>query len=277
MFYRKIIPCFLLRPYVECYYLWEWQQAGNQSLSVESPPNGYGSMVFNYGNSYQVHNSKYKGVAVPQAFITGQSSKSYQLQMQGAIGMVGVVFKPAGISSLFRLPMYEFVDERTNLVDVLGKPALELCEQILETSATSERIHLLEHFLMSQFSRQKVTYDRIDYAANLIVHKKGVIQLGELIEDTCVCQRQFERKFLYKVGVSAKYYARIRRISFLCATLAANRWQVKDWHDFIHQSGYYDQAHFIKDFSGFTGKSPVLYVKNNKELSNFLQARDQTP
>jgi methylphosphotriester-DNA--protein-cysteine methyltransferase len=270
MFYQKIKPSVVLRPFVECFYIWEHSANPLQTLLVESPPSGYASMVFNYGDIYQVYNSKYKNISVPRAFITGQSSKSYQLHLKGQVGMVGIVFKPAGISSLFKLPMYEFVDERINLEDVTGKPACCLSEQIQEASSPAERIRLLEHFLLSQLSRQSLTYDRIDYAANQIIHKQGIIQVSGLIEEVFLCQRQFERKFLYKVGVSAKYYARIRRISFLCASLAANRWQIKDWHDFIHTAGYYDQAHFIKDFNEFTGKSPAVYVKNNVELTNFL-------
>jgi AraC-like DNA-binding protein len=272
MFYQKIKPGPVLQAYVECFYIWEHSTAPLQTLYVESPPNGYASMVFNYGDVYQVYNSKYSNITVPRAFITGQSTRSYHLHLQGKTGMIGIVFKPAGISSLFKLPMYEFVDERINLEDVIGKPASYLAEQIQEANSAAQRIEVLEGFLLSQLSRQKATCDRIDYAANQIIHKQGIIQVSELMEDVFLCQRQFERKFLYKVGVSAKYYARIRRISFLCAMLAARRWQVKDWHDFVHHSGYYDQAHFIKEFSAFTGKSPAIYVKNNVELANFLHS-----
>lgn len=155
MLYRKIAPSLLLQPFVECFYIWECPKACKQALSVESPPSGFASMVFNYGDAYQVHNTKYQGIVVPQAFITGQSTRSYHLHLQGKIGMVGIVFKPAGISSLFKLPMYEFVDERTDLLDVLGNPVTYLSEQIQEASTNAERIHLLEKFLLSRLSRQK--------------------------------------------------------------------------------------------------------------------------
>lgn len=270
MFYRKIAPSLLLQPYIECFYVWECPQI-NQPLLVESPPTGFASMVFNYGDAYQVRNKKYEGKVVPQAFITGQSTKSYYLQLQGKIGMVGIVFKPSGISSLFGFPMYELVDERTDLTSVLGKELKFISEQILEASSSAARISLLESFLLSQLCRQNVIYDRVDYAANMIVNKYGIIHVNELVEDVFLCRRQFERKFLYKVGVSPKYYARIRRVSFLCATLATNKWKVNDWHYLIHQLGYYDQAHFIKDFTDFTGRSPCTYVKHNVELAHYFK------
>jgi AraC-like DNA-binding protein len=271
MLYKKITPSPPLKPYVECYFVWEYQHQGGGKMLIESPPNGFASMVFNYKQIYQIHTPKMQGVAVPQAFLSGQSTHSYKLSLQGTIGMVGVVFKPAGMGSIFGLPMYEFSDQRTPLSDVLGKAAQEISGRIFESQTHQERINHLEGFLLGYLSRKNITYSRVDYAADLIVSNKGLINLSEIVNEVFLCRRQFERKFLYQVGVSPKYYARIRRVSLVCAQLAANRWQVKDWHDFIHQAGYYDQSHFIKDFVEFIGQNPSLYVKNNLELANFLR------
>ena len=90
------------------------------------------------------------------------------------------------------------------------------------------------------------------------------------MDELYVCRRQFERQFLNKVGVSPKYYARVRRIGYLCSLMALKKWNIDDWHELIYQAGYYDQSHFIKEFTAFTGKSPSFYLKNNIELGNFL-------
>ena len=130
---------------------------------------------------------------------------------------------------------------------------------------------MLEQFLNLQFLKKSAESDRTDYAANLIVDQRGMVNINQLIDEMYVCRRQFERKFLQKVGVSPKYYARIRRIGYLCNELAQKRWQINDWQDLVYQCGYYDQSHFIKEFTEFTGKSPSLYVKNNVELANYLK------
>lgn len=271
MFYRKFPPPAHLRPFVECFFVWENSKLLSTPLSIESPPNGFASMVFNYGTPYRVTSQKLNGGLAPKNFLTGQATKSYQLQLSGKIGMVGIVFRPAGLHTLFGLPMYEFSDERTNLRDVLGRQLDEWSDKIEEAISHTERIALLEQFLNLQLLRKKSEPDRTDYAANLIVDKRGVINISDLMDELFVCRRQFERKFLQKVGVSPKYYARIRRIGVLCHELAQKRWQISDWQELIFQSGYYDQSHFIKEFTEFTGKSPSLYVKNNVELANYLK------
>ena len=35
----------------------------------------------------------------------------------------------------------------------------------------------------------------------------------------------------------------------------------------IHGFGYYDQAHFIKEFKDYFGRSPVKYLNNRLDLS----------
>ncbi|UFH53162.1 AraC family transcriptional regulator [Spirosoma sp. KNUC1025] len=270
MYYRKFAPAVHLAPFVECYFAWEKQEVLTQPMQIESPPTSFTSMVFNYGDTYRVGNNKHESLLAPPAFLTGQATESYKLELSGRIGMVGIVFKPAGIASLFGLPMYEFTDERVDLTDVLSTSVQLLHEQIADAGDPIQRVQLLEQFLNRQFLKRSSTYDRTDYTANLIVDRKGVINVGELMDELYVCRRQFERQFLQKVGVSPKYYARIRRIGYLCAQLAGQRWQVADWHDLIYRCGYYDQSHFIREFTQFTGKRPTLYVKDNLELANYL-------
>lgn len=161
-------------------------------------------MVFNYGDAYRVENGKHDAFLAPSALMTGQATQNYTLQLTGRIGMVGIVFKPAGLSSLFGLPMYEFTDERVNSTDVLGKSLTELHERILEAANLHGRVQLVEQFLLRQLLKKNPAFDRIDYTANLIVARKGVINLNELMDEQYVCRRQFERQFLYKVGVSPK-------------------------------------------------------------------------
>lgn len=273
MYYRKFLPPLHLHSYIECFYIWETDFL-NKPIVVESPPSGFCSMVFNYQQSYQVISAKYQSqfISTPQSFITGQATKSYQLQLQGQIGMVGVVFKPSAIASIFELPMYEFVDERHDLRAVLGKEIETIEAKIQDCASHTKRIEVLSNYFSFRLLRAELKNTRIDYAANLIGEQNGLVNLSDLVDEMFVCRRQFERQFLLKIGVSPKYYARLRKISHLCKTIALKQWNIDDWQELIFQNGYYDQAHFIKEFKSFTGKSPSFYLKNNIELAHFLDS-----
>jgi len=273
MFYKKFAPSAHLKPFVECYYVWEYTHILHQPMHVESPPTGFASMIFNYGTQYKVSpesNATSEFIIAPKNFITGQATKIYKLSLEGKIGMIGIVFLPAAINTLFGLPMYEFNDERVDLNDVLGKEVQQVEDKIAEAHAHEERVNILDRYLTIKAFKSKATPNRTDYAANLIVEQKGIVNISKMMDELYVCRRQFERQFLLKVGVSPKYYARVRRIGYLCSIMATQRWQISDWHELIYRMGYYDQSHFIREFTSFTGKSPSFYLKNNLELSNYL-------
>jgi AraC-like DNA-binding protein len=269
MIYRKIPPPSHLKPYVECFYVWE--SRFSQPLIVESPPTAFTSMVFNYGVSYAVQNLKHQSSAVPQSFLTGQATTSYRLLVSGDIGMVGIVFRPAGMHTLFNLPLGELTDERLELTEILrGDEIRVLQDKIMEARNLNERIGLLTHFLNIQLMKNEHRFDAVDFTANLIVDAKGLVNISDMMNDMFMCRRQFERKFFQKVGLSPKFYARTRRMGYLCSLMSGKR-QV-NWQHILYDSGYYDQAHFIKDFTAFLGRTPTDYLKNNVELSHFLKS-----
>lgn len=272
MRYQKFVPAPHLAPFVECYYVWESQQVISPAspVCIESPPSGYGSLVCNTGAVYSVETHSGLLCLAPAAFITGQSTQQYRLWLTGPVRAVGVVFRPAGLSALLGLNMIDLADKRIDLAAVLGPQAGEVMEKVANAPTPAAKVAILEQLLLGQLNRRNVLPDRIDYTANRIVAQRGIVRLDELIDDAFLCRRQFERKFMHRVGVSPKFYARIRRVGYLCSVMAAQRWQVSDWQELVVQAGYYDQAHFIRDFTAFMGQRPTLYVHQNQELSRFI-------
>ena len=269
MLYRKFQPSPVLQPFVECFYIWEHHQKINVPIQVESPPNGYTAMVFNYGDKYRVENLKQGQEIVPRCFLTGQFTTNYKLHLSGIIGMVGIVFKPAAIASIFRIPMVELTDKRISLEDVFGSESVLITEQIAEAADATAKIAVLENFLIFKITRQSFSLDSVDYAVDIIQEKKGIVAVKDLVTELGVNRRQFERKFIQKVGLSPKYYSRLKRLSYICSLLINHR--NPDWQDVIYAGGFYDQSHFIKDFVEFIQQNPSLYYKQHQELINFLE------
>ena len=255
---------------MECYFVWEWS-IGAVPCTVDSPPNGFSSLVINYGNSYKVSDNRFNEKETPLAFLSGQFTTRYQLQLGGCIGMAGAVFKPSGMSSFFKVPMYELTGERLCFESVFGKAGKKLAEKIGDSPTPQLKVALLDEFLARQM-RQPDPNDRaLDRAANLIVANNGIVKMDDLVRTACMSRRNFERRFLERVGVSPKYYARLRRISHICYQMGAV--QKVDWQRLIGAGDYYDQAHFIKDFRDFMGEAPSIYAEKNVELFRFLDHR----
>jgi methylphosphotriester-DNA--protein-cysteine methyltransferase len=126
----------------------------------------------------------------------------------------------------------------------------------------------MEEFLLGQYRTKKPEPDFIDRAANIIVERNGLLNVGDLMKGIYMSRRNFERRFFKKVGLSPKYYARIRRIAYLMNLIAGKK--AVDWSAVFSECEYYDQSHFIKDFLEFTGRTPQQYLEENRELATMV-------
>jgi methylphosphotriester-DNA--protein-cysteine methyltransferase len=134
------------------------------------------------------------------------------------------------------------------------------------TQDPMEKVKILERFVLSEYNRRKPVPDFIDEAANLIVEKNGMLHINHLLENIYMSRRNFERRFFKKVGLSPKYYARLRRIGYVMNQVAGKK--RVDWAKLFLECEFYDQSHFIKDFIEFTGRTPQQYLDENVELAN---------
>lgn len=269
MIYRKFKPADWLAPFVECYFLWHSSGENVADFTVESPPTGYCSFVINSGDEYFVQNKKYERLATPKQFISGQSIYSYRLSFRGRIDIAGIVFKPAALATLFDLPTYEYTEERIPLKNVFKAATVDnLARPLAAGIEDNEKAKLLEAFLAAQFPGKKPQPDMIDNAANLIIEKNGLVDVGQIMKEVYMSRRNFERRFFKKVGLSPKYYARMRRISYILNLIAGKK--KVDWAAIFSECEFYDHSHFIKDFTEFTGRTPQQYLEHNIELANLI-------
>ena len=108
MRYQKFTPANALHPFVACYFIWEGKAAGG--ISVQSPPNSYSSIVFNYADLYQASQNNNPPVPVPRAFVSGQFTSNYTLLLRENIGIAGIVLKPSALHNFFGVRMSSLVN-----------------------------------------------------------------------------------------------------------------------------------------------------------------------
>jgi AraC-like DNA-binding protein len=131
-----------------------------------------------------------------------------------------------------------------------------VAEQINEADTDVERINVIETFLVSRLTKGPLD-ELILLAVNLIKQSKGNIKIELLAKKLNISQGQFEKRFRKVVGASPKKFSSIVRLSnILNARPTANKLT-----ELAIDSGYFDQAHFIKDFKSFTGLTPEQYFK----------------
>jgi AraC-like DNA-binding protein len=267
MRYRKFQPATALHPFVECYFVWEGEVP--EPLEVQSPPSGFSAIVFNYADPYYASQNNGELIPVPKAFASGQFTSNYQLKLKGKIGMAGIVLKPSSLHNFFGLRMSHLVNSRMPLSLLPDVEADPLWGAIKKETSDKNRIKILEEFMLPYVQKAKARLSVIDEAVEYIDLCKGSISVEAVAAHLKISRRYLEKRFLEKVGVSPKFYARIKRFGTLSNKIAHN--EKIDWQEIVFEYGFHDQSHLVKEFMEFNQMNPSQYHLQHREMTRFVK------
>ncbi|NOJ47808.1 helix-turn-helix transcriptional regulator [Bradyrhizobium archetypum] len=186
-----------------------------------------------------------------------QGSRRIQLYMSGEVHIFNILLQPAALNRLVGLDMTSLVNEGIPARDVLGKSAVLLSGAVRSASDFDARVAAAERWF-GMMQDDSPAQDGIDYTSRLLLASRGRVRIDQLVKQSGLSARQFQRRFTVQVGLSPKLYARTVRFD---AALTAHRNEPsKPWTGIIHSAGYFDQAHFIRECHGLVGVAPSQLV-----------------
>jgi AraC-like DNA-binding protein len=181
-----------------------------------------------------------------------------RLQFQGKFQAFVIMFHATGLQDLFPLPMSDLTNRDYDSRSVLGKPIADLEERLGDCRSFQERVNVSDSFLACRIPGT-LKRDRASFATRLIASSDGRVRIPELASSLGISQRQLEREFAARFGVSPKLYARLVR--FQAALDRKARSDAKSWTEVAHELGYHDQMHLIHDFEEFSAGTPTEMLR----------------
>lgn len=255
MFYQFIQPSVFLSRYIQHYWVLEIDEAEGEVME-RVIPTGHIELMFHYRKPFVVKDeSQNNAKTQPVSVLSGISSGYFDVAAVGNSGAITVVFLPFGASHFFRFPLSEIENQSIDLRAALGEKVGPVEEMLANARDTSERVKIVEDFLLRNFSPLG-TYDLnlLQAAVGLIEQSEAGIQAAELAKRLYVSSKSLERKFSAQLGKTPKQYLKIMRFQYAVKKLSAMDGQALT--DLAYQCGYFDQAHFIRDFKLFSGLTP---------------------
>jgi len=165
---------------------------------------------------------------------------------------------PIGAHLLFGVPMDALANRVVDLDDLFGADALRLIGRLCEARTWSQRFDILDEALLGRVLAARAPNPLVVRAAHVLRATRGAASIARLARDLECSQRHLIATFREHVGVTPKTYARIVRFDH-----AVKRLRQADglrWAEIADASGYYDQAHLIRDFHEFAGQTPGQFV-----------------
>jgi len=171
--------------------------------------------------------------------------------------VVQVVLQPGALFRLTGIPAQQLTN---SYIDAESVFPIELCDLNSRLSGAehySEMISMIEGFLLQQAKKQRKEYHIMDDVNRLLLGQSKISTIDEMAFASCLSVKQYERKFIERVGLTPKYFSRIVR--FERAYRTRNLHPFKDWLTIALECGYHDYQHMAKDYQEFTGQTPNVF------------------
>lgn len=264
MRYQYVKPSAFLSDFVKHYWVLEIDEEDGR-VAERVIPTGNIELMFHYRKPFAVINAANNSLSSqPLSVLSGLISGFSDVTSVGDSGVLAVSFHPFGACQFFRFPLDEIENKSIDLRAVLGDKIRDIEEQLSNAYHLTERIVIVEDFLKKSFCPLN-TYDLafLKRAVSLIETSKAGIQAHELAGLLAVSNKGLERKFAARLGKTPKQYLKMMRFQMAVKRLSMANDQALT--DLAYQCGYFDQAHFIRDFKLFSGYTPGEF----RQMCNF--------
>ncbi|MCB9610961.1 MAG: AraC family transcriptional regulator [Sandaracinus sp.] len=251
--YEIRFPTEALRPYIENYWLVR-PDAGPVDLSVNVFVDARADLIFNFGAPYQRERLGGATREIRHSNLDAQRLTPIRITQRGDVRVSGVRFRLGGLGA-FVAPLRAWTDETPTPHEVFGADAARLEQALQEPFDLDAHTALYDAFFTERLSADG-TYATFTRALDALVADPS-LSVDALARAVDVSPRHVERLFARHLGIAPKTLARVVRFQ------NALRRLMKDpgvpLATVAAETGYFDQAHFVRDFKRMSGGVPRGY------------------
>ena len=267
MKYNEHLPHSSLQDYVKCFWILE-REYTPENPTEDVTPDAFIELIFNFGSPYVLLSEDGREREMPSAFLVGLQRKPLLYRCDGTVKLVCTRFHAWGT-----LPFLESPTRTPNKLPInLGKEWHDLfhkLQPLVETGNYDDAVAGVEDFLIEKLLAASVDLKQIETAAKMLHHQKGQFRISELADYCNLSERQLQRVFRDSMGVSPKVLARTIRFEEIRRRMMFE--PEANLTDLAYEFGYTDQAHFIRDFKEFAGRTPGEFASEMRAFQDVFR------
>jgi AraC-like DNA-binding protein len=236
--YQQYLPSFRAQRFVEAF----WVSEPRTDRTSRILPDGCSDIILSFSDTSRRIN------------FVGPMTIAECVEAQAGTCLVGIRFKPGTILKRNNLP----IALRDKTVPVPADYSQVLSAQQSRHHSPLNLIDDLDHWLMMLKREDDLIRDpEVDCLLEAL-EENPLTKLERLYETLNVSPRTIERRFLKMVGMTPKFFARVKRQQQAARELSVARdgFSMAALAQNLH---YADQAHFIRDFTSLAGITPGEY------------------
>lgn len=253
MEFQHFLPSEILQPYVKNYWIFTTDKdIVHQALY----PTGFLEFAINISDGEVVTHLGNRSVKMPDLEVLGQLTMPSSVTATRGTTMLITRFYPYASAIFFPNQVSSFTNDSIDLYDILSAEATEFHARIMEQNSLEKKIAVLEAFLIQQLIRNKKSHHKLKLIESICndVHRNSeAFNIDKLALQYGFSARHIQRLFLDLVGITPQRFFSLQRFNKSLELVQASNTSLTS---IAFDCGYYDQAHFIKEFKSYTGLTP---------------------
>ena len=249
------LPSAPLRPFVKSYRIIE----SNKALVNRVLPDTSIAMAFRFkGEIAYVDSAGAAKAKLSVATLSGLRKSNRLIKYAPDTAALIVTFAETGVSAFFEQPLHELFEKSISLDYFFVESDISGIEGRLASAQNNiARIEVIDGFLLSKLRHFK-SDQLVTEAIKKIRANNGLVRIKDLANGLAISQDAFEKRFRRTTGATPKQFASIVKLR----TLIQRNETSASFLDLALRNGYYDQAHFNKEFKLFTGLTPTKFFRS---------------
>jgi AraC-like DNA-binding protein len=204
-----------------------------------------------------------------ETLVVGPHARPFVIDTDELTAVLGVHFAADGAAPFFGVGAGSLRDRHVPLDTLWGVAAARrFREQLLTAPTAAARLALVEATMVTRLRTLPARHPAVAHA---LARLDGGVGVQAVVQDVGYSARRFISLFTDAVGLTPKLYQRVRRFQQLLARIRHGR---RDWVALALDSGFFDQAHLIRDFREFSGLTPRAYLAAGGEWQNHVPLRE---
>ncbi|MEJ7559569.1 MAG: helix-turn-helix domain-containing protein [Pedobacter sp.] len=258
----RISPSKALDAIIEGFYVFSREPKDNSQLIFND---GFPVLVFlqNCDDIVEVtgYTAPYK---VKAAWASAGSIKNVYVNYNNTTDEIFIVrFHPGAFYKLFGLAAPYFRNLPIAPFEAIARDNQFDLKRFFKLDSITDKIDLVETYVQKSF-KEVAAPEVLAKSLKYIHSNRGNVSVRNVSDDTGVNYKWLERTFTKNIGLLPKEYIQLQR--FINAYQELLGTADVDLMRIAITNGYYDANHFLKDFKGYTGKTPSAYLKLQKDF-----------
>lgn len=239
--YLEFSPDLALQPFIYCYWELKTTQPLTTPFNYKVVADGCIDIFFELNNPQQ-------------NFIMGFCKKYTEFTLDNTFHYIGIRFLPTMFPQIFDIDASELSNRFQNLNIVIPKTASFIAGNFAPQQNITQIKALFDAYFLEQVREIKFNNDnRLYESINIILKNFGVLNIESDL-NTGISPRQLRRLFKFYIGDTAKTFSKVVRFQNILRAKPSTE-SLRE-NKLFFDAGYYDQAHFIKEFKNFYGVTP---------------------